>query len=232
MGYFVRPTFYYSQGAIQGVKHLRRAKPYVKADGSFRGAAFKLISDGMPYLANENWAWIDNPFLKTAAGRQQLNGLKILIMLTSNWDTKDTRDMDWGVNTAIYRTAGHGRVLEFLYAVDDWGASMGRWGNAFKREKWDCEGYAAQTPDFVKGVKDGFVVWGYTGKNTNDITKGIPVSDVGWILQYLARIGDRDLETVLENSGAEEEEVPCFRQAIRERIRQLQRVGESKGDAK
>ena len=44
------------------------------------------------------WAWHDNPFV----GTPELNGLKILMMLMSNWDNKDVRDVARGSNTAIF----------------------------------------------------------------------------------------------------------------------------------
>jgi hypothetical protein len=99
---------------------------------------------------------------------------------------------------------------------------MGRWGSAFTREKWDCEAYSEQTPDFVKGVEDGFVKWGYTGKNAKDVTEGISVDDVRWLLKDLGKITDRQLKAALRSSGAEDEEVSCFGRAIRDRVRQLQ----------
>jgi hypothetical protein len=220
LGYFVRPTFFLPQGRIEDIEDLGRAKSHVEEDGSFRNACFKLISDE-PYMAGHNWAWINNPFLETQRGRQQLNGLKILMMLTSNWDAKDARDVTRGPNTAIYRTTGEGQMVRFLYAMDDWGASMGRWGSAFTREKWDCEAYSEQTPDFVKGVEDGFVKWGYAGTNAKDVTEGISVDDVRWLLKDLGKITDRQLEAALRSSGAEDDEVSCFGPAIRDRIRQL-----------
>lgn len=227
LGYFARPTFFLLHGKIEGVEDLGRAESHVEEeDGSFRNACFKLISEE-PYMAGVNWAWINNPFLETQPGRQQLNGLKILMMLTSNWDAKDARDVARGSNTAIYRTTGKGQMVRFLYAMDDWGASMGRWGNAFTREKWDCEAYSKQTPNFVKGVEDGFVKWGYTGTNAKDVTDGISVDDVRWLLKYLGKITDRQFEAALRSSGAEEDEVSCFGRAIRERIRQLQSLSAS-----
>jgi hypothetical protein len=225
LGYFVRPTFFLHQGKIEGVEDLGRAESHVEEeDGSFRNAAFKLIPEETPYMAGNNWAWIDNPFLERLEGREQLNGLKILLMLTSNWDGKDTRDVSEGPNTAIYRSIRKGRTVRFLYALDDWGASMGRWGNPITREKWNCEGYAAQTPDFVKGVEDGFVKWGYAGKHDSDITEGIVVDDVRWLLKHLGKITDRQLQAALLSSGADDGEVSCFGQAIRNRVRQLQQV--------
>ncbi len=224
LGFFARPTFFLKEGRIEGVRGLRRAGPHVEDDGTFRSAAFKMISDDMPYLAGANWAWTDNPFLETEQGRRHLNGLKIVVMLTSNWDAKDARDVRQGVNTAIYRATGGDRTVRLLYAMDDWGASMGRWGNAFTREKWDCPGYEDQTPDFVKGVDDGLVQWGFTGKNAKDVTEGVTVEDVRWLLQYLSGIKDQQIEAALKSSGADAEEVTCFSRAIRERIRQLQEV--------
>jgi hypothetical protein len=224
LGYFVRPAFYVREGVIQGVEKLDRAAPYVTQDGSFRDAAFKLIPEEAPYAAGVNWAWTDNPFLESPSGRQQLNGLKIVIMLTSNWDTKDTRDVAQGPNTAVYRTPGKGQIVRYLYAMDDWGASMGRWGHVLTREKWDCDGYTDQTPKFIEGIKDGYVEWGFSGVHTGDITEGITADDVGWLLRGLGSFTDKQIEAALRSSGAEEDEVPCFGKAIRDRIRQLKAV--------
>lgn len=224
LGYFVRPTFYVGEGKIEGARGLGRAAPYIGRDGHFRSAVFKQIPDEMPYAAGINWAWTDNPFLDSPSGRRQLNGLKIVIMLTSNWDTKDTRDAARGPNTAIYRTTGKGQTVRFLYAMDDWGASMGRWGNFCTREKWDCKDYTAQTSKFIHGIENGAVEWGFGGVHSGDIKEGIAPGDVRWLLQYLERFTDEQIEAALWSSGAAEEDVPCFVKAIRSRIRQLQIV--------
>jgi hypothetical protein len=224
LGYFARPAHYVREGQIIGAKKLRRASDYVERDGYFDAASFKLISDELPYLSGYNWAWTDNPFLETPLGVRQLNGLKILMMLTSNWDAKDTRDARFGPNTAIYRVTGRGRVVQFLYAFDDWGATMGKWGYFCVREKWDCDGYVQQTPDFVKGVDNGYVRWGFSGKHRGDLTRGIAVQDLRWLLQYLGKVTDRQLQEGLRASGANEQEVQRFSNAIRHRIRQLEQA--------
>ncbi len=99
-----------------------------------------------------SWAWNDNPFV----GTRELNGLKILMMLLSNWDNKDVRDVSRGSNTAIfeYRTAKGGR--EARYLIIDWGAALGAWGgNVIQRGRWDAEAFAAQNEQLITGVKDG-----------------------------------------------------------------------------
>jgi hypothetical protein len=68
---------------------------------------------------------------------------------------------------------GEGEPEEFHYLINDWGATMGKWGGITKRSKWDCKGYASQSKDFVKGVRGGKVRFGYEGKRT-DLAKGSP----------------------------------------------------------
>ncbi len=227
LGYFARPAYYVREGQIFGITKLRRARHYVHSDGYFNEAAFKLISADLPYLKGYSWAWIDNPFLETRRGARQLNGLKILMMLTSNWDAKDARDTGHGPNTAIYRVTGRGHVAQLLFAFDDWGATLGKWGNYCVREKWDCDGYVKQTPHFVRGVRNGYVQWGFSGKHGRDLTEGISVEDVRWLLQYLGQLTDVQIQEGLRASGADPGEARRFGLAIRQRIRQLEQVAGS-----
>jgi|SRR5688572_368692 hypothetical protein len=76
------------------------------------------------FLKNNNWAWHYNPFV----GTRELNGLKVIMMLTSNWDNKDARDQDRGPNTGSLEYRLKDRI-ELRYLISDWGGSMGSWGN-------------------------------------------------------------------------------------------------------
>lgn len=142
-------------------------------------------------------------------------------MLTSNWDNKDRRDTT--TNTAIVRQ-GSGPTARFAYLVTDWGASMRKWGNFFTREKWDCAGYAEQTPKFIRGIEDGHVKFGFSGKHDGDFKDDITISDVRWIMKYIGRLTNSQLRSGLRASGATTHEEQCFVRAIDERIRQLRRV--------
>jgi hypothetical protein len=101
---------------------------------------------------------------------------------------------------------------------------MGKWGNFFKRGKWDCDGYMEQSDDLVKGVKRGEVEWGYSGQHTDAIRKNIPVEHVRWLLSYLGRISDSQIRAALRASGASPSEESCFARALRIRISELQRL--------
>jgi hypothetical protein len=221
-GYFVDPDYFVAEGKLDGVGPLTRAKHYIMADGSFRNARFKMhLEKGVTTLDGEHgWSWLQNPFL----GTKELNGLKMLVMLVSNWDNKDVRDIKRGSNTAIYQYPdGAAR-----YLITDWGASMGKWGGYLGRGKWDCKGYQQQTPSFLAGVKDDVLIWGYSGQHTGDFREGIPVSDLRWLLTYVGRITDDQIRTGLEASGATHEESECFTKSIRERIHEMKACADAK----
>jgi hypothetical protein len=221
VGYFVEPAYFVPSGKIESVGKLERARKNVQPDGSFADARFERRREkGVKKLEDEqSWSWIQNPF----SGSKELNGLKVIMMLVSNWDNKDVRDVKRGSNTAIYQTPAEGG-LEDRYMITDWGGSMGKWGGFISREKWDCNGFRSQTKDFVKGVKGDQVEFGYSGQHTDSFKGGVRVSDVQWVAQYLGRITDNQLRDGLQASGATPDEVSCFTQSLRDRINQLKNV--------
>ena len=105
---------------------------------------------------------------------------------------------------------------------------MGRWGGIATRSKWDCKGFADQTPEFVKGADaNGFVGFGFHGKRREDVVTGIRAADVAWLMQHLGRITDGHVSAALHASGASADDVQCFTRAIRSRINQLEKVAAS-----
>jgi len=221
VGYFVEPAYFVPAGKIEKLGALTRAKKFVKPDGSFTDARFEMQKDkDVKKLEEEqSWNWIQNPF----NGSKELNGLKVMLMLASNWDNKDVRDVKRGSNTAIFRTPLK-TGIEDRYLVTDWGGSMGKWGGFLSREKWDCRGFSSQNKDFVKGVKGDLALFGYSGQHTDTFKNDIRVSDVRWLLQYLGRITDDQIRAGLQASGATSDEVECFTVALRDRINQLKNV--------
>lgn len=214
-GYYVEPTYFVRQGVITGAHGLKRAEHAIGRDGRFENARFQLRSSYPKYVKSETWSWRANPFV----GSSQLAGLKIIVMLTSNWDNKDSRDAYRDSNTGLF-VAQH----KLLYAITDWGASMGAWGRVYSRSKWDCASFLDQTPHFVEGTHDGMVNWGYHGQHTPDAVKDISVNDVRWLLRYLGRIRDGQIKQALIASGATSLETECFTVALRRRINELERV--------
>ncbi len=214
-GYYVEPAYFLREGTIAGVKGLTRARKVVDIDGRFENGRFQLRTTDMKFLKTASWLWNDNPFL----GMPELNGLKILMMLLSNWDNKDARDAEKrGTNTAIFEKDG----LMF-YFVDDWGASMGNWGKYFTRSKWDTSDFVRQSGNFVR-LRDGRIDWGYVGQHSSLMTANITFGDIAWLMRYLGRVTDAQLCTGLEASGAPPDAATAFAAAIRQRIEQLRAI--------
>ena len=211
-GYFAQPEYFLTEGRIDGVHGLRRARPRVSKDGSFVNARFQLRSDWPQYMYGEHWKWTENPFV----GTREFQGLKILVLLVSNWDPKEA-------NLSIFEDK-RADGLRYFYANDDWGASLGKWGGRFSRSKWDCSGFTKETSNFVTVSKDGSLRWGFRGKDDKDIRSDITIEDLRWLLGYLGRITDKQITDGLITSGADPENVDCFARALRMRIEQLQRL--------
>ena len=224
-GYFVETTYFVHEGLIEGANALQRARVCIDEHCRFVDARFELDEPDVRKMFEEHsWAWDDNPFV----GTSELHGLKMLVMLLSNWDSKDRRDVARGSNTAIFEYRLGPWRRDARYLITDWGGSMGRWGgNIVTRGRWDPDGFATQTEQFVTGVQDGFVTFGYTGQRTVDMAEGIRIADARWLHAYLGRISDGQLRDALTASGASAEEGESFAKSVRGRIDQIGRVATS-----
>ena len=218
-GYFAEVTHFMPSGRIENVRDLARARGCLDDAGTFVEARFELQDEHVHALFEEHsWAWNDNPFL----GTRELAGLKIVVMLLSNWDTKDRRDVARGSNTAIFEHCVGRWRREARYLITDWGGSMGRWGsNIVTRGRWDAEAFEAQAPAFVSGIADGCVNFGYAGQRTVDIATGITIEHARWFVQRASGLREAQLRDALLASGATEDESERFTRAILQRIRHL-----------
>ena len=222
-GYFAEETYFVASGTVERATGLQRAGKCIDANsGRFANARFELDDPAVNKLFEEHsWAWNDNPFV----GSKELDGLKIVVMLLSNWDTKDRRDVARGSNTAIFEMRDSRRPWasrEARYLITDWGGSMGKWGaNIVNRDRWDPDGFEAQTAGFATAVQDGVVSFGYAGQRTADIAVGITVEHARWFHGIAGRLSERQLVDALAASGASDDERTRFARAIIARIRQI-----------
>jgi hypothetical protein len=245
LGYFSEQTHFIPEGEISGSRELRRAKDCIDEQHRFTQARFELSESGViKHFDAHSWAWNDNPFV----GTHELNGLKILLMLLSNWDNKDVRDVARGSNTAIFeyplnadaaspksraRSKSARALTEARYLIIDWGAALGAWGNnVVQRGRWDVSAYAAQNESFITGVEaDGTVQWGYQGQRTADATEGITVESVRWFYRLAGQLTDEQLHNGFLASGATPDEAGYFTAAMRGRIDKLAEVAGAGGSS-
>ena len=130
--------------------------------------------------------------------------------------------MSRGSNTAIFGHRVSRWAREARYLISDWGGAMGRCGtNPVSRGRWDVEGFEAQTPQFVTGVRDGRVTFGYQGQRTSEIASPMSVDHVACFHRYASRITEPALADGLRACDATEEESARFARALLDRISQL-----------
>jgi hypothetical protein len=218
LGYYVDPTWFVARGKIIGAHSLGRAARFVGPGGSFSNASFERRDPNLRSLPG-SWAWNHNLFI----GTNQLNGLKVVIMLLANWDNKDGRDAALGSNTAIAARRVSGRQ-ELVYSVSDWGQALGGWGPGLTPQTWSCDRFTAQTASFVQGREGIHVRFNFIGQHTEDFKNDITIADVRWLMRYLGRITDGQLRSGLKASGATAAEVTCFAAQLRKRITRLRTI--------
>jgi hypothetical protein len=206
-GYHSEPAYYVAEGKVEGVSNLGRAAAHIK-DGIFKGARFEYMNPQARYT-DKHWS-LTEPALKDT---KELGALKALIALLSNWDVKPE-------NMSVVELGG-----KQVFAITDWGRTMGRAEEITGRSQWDCASYAKDSEHFVEDVENGFVLLNYSGKQRVEVQRGVKLEHAKWLAQRLGQISDTQLADALRLSGATAEEVSCFGPAFRKRLQQLANAG-------
>ncbi|MCA1615670.1 MAG: hypothetical protein LC800_16530 [Acidobacteria bacterium] len=184
---------------------------YLRGKGNFTNARFEARPKNVDRAGE--WKWEDNPFV----GTRELQGLKVMMVLLNNWDTKDA-------NNVILHREGSG---ELDYAISDLGATLGKTGGGLglwriTRSRNDPEGFAEDK--FIDKVRsDGTIDFNFAGKQRgmfNDIT----VEQARWIGSLLARLSDRQIGDAFRAANYKPSEVRMLTNAVRYRIDQLIRL--------
>jgi hypothetical protein len=204
-GYVADEMYLVPSGVIEGTSGLKRAKDSIGPDGSFKNARFKKHLKGEKI--EFRWNWNKNPF----SGTRELSGLKILMIVLGNWDTKT-------VNNAVLETPGENRQTEAWYYVADLGTAFGKVGKwPRKRTMWILEDY--QKERLIEKIERDIVHFHYTGRSS--ISK-IPLEHVRWFAGLLSQLSQDQVRKALEASGATPQQVEAFSAKFMEKIRELQ----------
>jgi hypothetical protein len=207
-GYFADSAYLVPEGSFENTGSLGRAAAWIQ-EGRFRDARFELRDPNVRYLTGRHWSLTEQSLQET----KELGGLKALIALLSNWDIKAD-------NMIVVDVRG-----QQMYAVTDWGRTMGRAEDRTGRSEWDCAKYAQDSERFVQDVQNGFVTLNYAGKQRHEVLRGVRVEHVKWLAERLGAITDSQLNAALAASGATAEQAACFVPAMRKRIAQLATAG-------
>jgi len=158
----------------------------------------------------EEWKWTENPFV----GTREFQGLKVLMLLMSNWDIKDS-------NNEIIAVKGSDKLR---YIISDLGATFGKTGSLpffwrFTRSRNNPEDFEKAT--FVKDIDDdSFVDFHYGGKK-REIFDNITVSDARWIGRLLSRLSSRQIGDAFRAANYSRADERVLTRAVMDRIGQL-----------
>ncbi len=229
VGYFAEEAYYFDRARIEGLPRLSRGREYVEGDVVL-GARFEPRREGVERA--DSWDWKKNPF----AGRRELDGLKILMILLNNYDAREANNLVMLVrNPERNRTEAH-------YLVSDLGATLGKSGGlGGTRSKNDLDDFLSTR--FVLGVKDGVVEFDYdtrpTGVGTLSVLyppyyrgevkkekamRDIPVEHARWIGSLLASVTNEQLRDAFQAAGYDTRTAEEYVLALRQRMDQLKRL--------
>src|SRR5437667_449546 len=179
----------------------------IEGKGPFDNARFEARIKGQKRLG-QRWDWEKNPFV----GTRELQGLKVLMALINNWDIQNHNN-----NIVVVTDEATGQK-EVRYFDTDLGASFGKEGNFI--------GHTRNRPDqfvktsFIKGVKGGYVVFNYNGKNQS-LLKNITVEQAKWLGGILSQLSDQQISDAFRAANYSPEEITALTRVVKERINEL-----------
>jgi hypothetical protein len=152
-----------------------------------------------------DWKWENNPF----TGKPEFQGLKVMMLLINNWDIKDSNNEILAPRNA---TTGQN---ELRYIISDLGASFGKTGGFFKRNRNEASDF--EKAKFIEEVKGNIIDFNYGGKFLK-LFNNITVQDAKWIGSYLARLSDEQIRDAFRAANFSPQEVDALSSAVRRRI--------------
>ena len=231
MGYFAEESYYMDRAEVRGLPRLSRGREFVEGQRFIRGARFE------PRRANvdrgDTWKWLKNPFV----GTRELDGLKTLMVLLANYDTRPENNRILEVKDPVT-----GRT-EKRYVVTDIGATLGKIGGmGGKRTKNNLSDYRSN--GFIKRVKNGYVEFDYRTRpkglgyftfvfspgywrsqaDKEKAMKRIPVAHARWMGNMLARLTDEQLRDAFRAASYDNATAEGYISTMRGHILQLARL--------
>lgn len=224
MGYCVPDDVFLPELKVLNLPaHLKRDQAFVGAGGMVYDVRLKRVPGGKRVA---RWRWTRNPFV----GTRELNGLRVLMAVTSNWDLKT-------INNSVYRMHGNDSRLEYM--VTDLGSSFGMDSQAISEDKSKGNPNSYDHGRFIRTVSGGrisfaepgmppFIMQLYFWKELpqritmRGVTRNIPVTDAAWMAAKLAELSRAQIADLFRGAGYGPGEVDEYTHALRGRIAALQ----------
>ncbi len=209
LGYMTEINYLVPCVHIEGAPEPKRGTIERCENNGYANVKFEARPDEVKRL--DSWQWANNPF----TGTKEFQGMVVLMSLINNWDLKDDN------NKILFVPGKNGGQNELRYIISDLGATFGKTGGLFSRNRNSPESYVKTK--FVEGVNGGRVKLAYSGKNS-ELFKSITVEQARWIGNLLARLSDKQISDAFRAANYNETEVRMLTEAVRARTNQLVRI--------
>jgi hypothetical protein len=234
MGYFADEAYHYDRIEVQNLPRLARGQEF-QAGKTLRDV--RMEPRRTDVRRGAIWDWLQNPFV----GKREFNGLKVLMVLVANYDTRlDNNQIYYGKHPETGE-------WEARYVVTDIGATFGKVGGmGGKRSKNVLEDFRATK--FIENVENGMVNFDYHTKpsgaggafasifgggykkrqaNKEKAMRSLPVEDVRWIGQRLSLLSDEQLRDAFRAAHYDNATMEGFVKILRTRINMLAQLPSS-----
>ena len=183
--------------------------------GTFKNVRLEARPDNVERL--DPWSWKNNPFV----GSNELQGLKIMQVFMTNYDLLDLQNQTLAVN------GPNGRELHYI--ISDLGSTFGRFGSNnlpifFRFGRKADSPSAWNKAKFIKGVKNGRIVFATTGAKNRGLFKDITVAQGRWLYNLLLQIRDEQWRDAFRAANYSTAEVNILTTAAKRRVDELERV--------
>lgn len=183
----------------------------IPGKGTFKNVRLEARPENIERLGN--WDWRNNPF----TGTNELQGLKIMMVLLKNWDIIT-------VNNNILGTIGR-NGQELHYIVGDLGRTFGRLGNnnlpiiyRLGRTTGRPKHYAKSI--LIRDVEKGRIELSYKGK-LRGIFKNVTVSQGRWLADLLIQLDDKQIEDAFRAANYSATDIDILTRAVKSKINEL-----------
>lgn len=178
----------------------------IEGKGTFENVKFEARPKDIKRL--DLWKWDDNPFV----GTNELQGLKVLMILLENWDIKDTN------NKILHARNEQTGASEMRYIISDLGATFGKTGGIISRTRNKPEDYVEAK--FINEVKGNHVDFRFSGKRQG-LFDDITIAQARWIGDLLGRLTDQQIQDAFRAANYSPEQVRMLSDALKGRITEL-----------
>lgn len=230
VGYATNEDYFLPELHVEGMpKHLHRGQQFIYPAGTAHNVRLKRYLEGEKKVGD--WRWNDNPF----TGTRELDGLRVMMALISNWDLKDNN------NSVYYLKHPEGsNHPEDVYMVSDLGASFGTTGLGWTQRisKGNLNSYrhsrfvSKVTPAYVDFTTPSraaiihiFDPYHYVYRlELRWIGRHIPRDDAHWIGQLLAQLSPQQIQDAFRAAGYSPDRVEGFAGVVEARIAALEKL--------